>query len=90
MSDNKSNINLEISFEASADTPRWSAQEIAAKVAAVFTGQMMANGVTVKVHGSFLNYSLAFAREKAELAAGRRSNFNDDVPLGNPAKDRNN
>jgi len=76
MSDNKSNINLAIRFEASEDTPRWSAQEIAAKVANLFGGSMMANGVEVEVHGSFLNYEKPYKAEKAKRAAGSRDGLN--------------
>ena len=59
-----SNIGLEIYFDATADTPRYSKDEIAARVATFIAATMDAANVRVEVHGSWLNYTAAYHAER--------------------------
>lgn len=65
----KSRINLSIEFEATAGTPRMSAEEIGVRIATFIAATMDAAGVHVNIDSAFLNYTAAYEADR--FAAGQ-------------------
>lgn len=71
-----SNIGLEIRFDATENTPRFSAQDIANFVATEMAQALKLENVKVEAHGSFLNYAKPYRAEKARAALGAKDGLN--------------
>lgn len=75
MARTKSNINLAVTFHATAETPRLRALEIAEKVRLYLAIDMDLADVRVEVHGAALDYTEAYEADR------------DARAFGNPATD---
>jgi hypothetical protein len=65
MANRESALNLQIRFRATAETPRYSAAEIARRVKNFIEVEMDAAEVQIEIDGSFLDYNEPYQAEKA-------------------------